>query len=119
MAFWSRWFDKVPQVVPMVRVVLHSASFDFAGVDRISILDGPVAAAKKIPFDLQPIRESREAYDPEGHLTMDGRVPDTIHRFTRPAGPPLEFLIKKGIIIQVTDSLAAYVERHGIPSLFE
>jgi hypothetical protein len=96
------------QAVPMVRVILHTDPFDFAGIDRISILDGPVTWAKKIPFDLQATRESREPYDPKRHFTMDGRVPDVIHRFTRPAGPPLEFLIKDGVIVQVTDSAFAY-----------
>jgi hypothetical protein len=38
---------------------------------------------------------------------MDGRIPDTIHRFTRPTGPPLEFLIKDGVIIQVTEKARA------------
>ena len=31
-----------------------------------------------------------------------------IHRFTRPVGPPIEFVIKNDVIIQVTDNVAAY-----------
>ena len=93
---------------PTVRVVLHLEPLDFTGVDRITILDGPVAAARKIPFMSGPTRESVEPYDPKRHFTMDGRVPDTVHRFTRPKGPPLDFLIMDGLIIQVNDNVAAY-----------
>jgi hypothetical protein len=108
MAFWSGWFGKARHAGPTVRVILHTEPFDFAGIDRISILDRPMTSAKKIPLDLQPIRESNEPYDPKRHFTMDGRIPDTIHRFTRPVGPPLDFLIKDGVILQVTENAAAY-----------
>ena len=117
MSFWRKLFGgthgnrvaPAPRPAgPTVRVVLHLEPFDFKGVDRITILDGPVTAAKKIPFTTGPTRETIEPYDPKRHFTMDGRVPDTVHRFPRPKGPPLDFLIRDGLIIQVNDNVAAY-----------
>jgi hypothetical protein len=91
-----------------VRVVKHEEPFDFTGIDRISILEGPVSAATRIPFSSVRTRTWIERYDAKRHFTMDGRVPDTIHRFIRPNGVPLDFLIRDGRIIQVNDNVAAY-----------
>jgi len=113
MSFWQRLFGggagaAKEQTGPIVRVVLHLDTFNDKGVDHISILERPVAAATKVPFTTGPTRESIEPYDPKRHFTMDGRVPDTVHRFVRPNGVPLDFLIKDGIIIQCNDNVAGY-----------
>src|SRR5437879_4031040 len=106
MPFWNRWFSR--PVPTTVRVILHLNSFDFTGIDCISILDQPISTATKIPFGAGPTRESVEPYDPKRHFTMDGRIPDTLHRFIRPNGVPLDFLVRDGVLIQVNDNVAAY-----------
>jgi hypothetical protein len=104
MSFWSALFSKKPTV----RILTHVTPFDFRGIDRFGILEQPISEVATIPFKVGPIRESLEAYDSKRHFVMDGRIPDTIHRFARPNGVPLDFLIKNGRIIQVTDNTAAY-----------
>ena len=92
----------------MLRVIHHLEPFDSTGIDCISILDAPIGSATRIPFNDSKVREWQERYDPKRHFTMDGRIPDTLHRFIRPSGVPLEFLVKDDKIIQMNDHVDEY-----------
>jgi hypothetical protein len=112
MGFWNRLLPGRSGRRHEIRVVVHVSPFNFDGVDWISILEEPISTVKtKIPFNSGPTRISVETYDEKEHFTMDGRIPDMIHRFMRPNGVPLDFLIKEERIIQVNDNVKAYRDR--------
>jgi hypothetical protein len=94
-----------------MRVIVHRQPFDFDGVDRISILGAKLNEVKtRIPFSEKEVDEQQLPYDESKHALETGEPPDFIHRFKRPDGYFVDFLIKDGRIAMVIESTRPYMK---------
>lgn len=94
-----------------IRVVVHRKAFKFDGVDRISILGAALNEVRTpIPFAEKEVDEEQVPYDPSKHALDTGDAPDFIHRFKRPDGYFVDFLIKDHRIATLIESARPYMK---------
>ena len=94
-----------------IRVVVHRKPFKFDGVDRISILGAPLNEAQTpIPFAEKEVDEEQVPYEAAKHALDTGEAADFIHRFKRPDGYFVDFLIKDNRIAALIESTKPYMK---------
>jgi hypothetical protein len=94
-----------------IRVIFHRETFNFDGVDRISILGAALNEVRSpIPFAEKEIDEIEVAYEPSKYALPNGEAPDFIHRFKRPDGYYVDFLIKDNHIATLVESTKPYMK---------
>jgi hypothetical protein len=94
-----------------IRVVVHRKPFKFDGVDRISILGVPLNEVESpIPFPEKEVDEEQVPYEQSKHGLDTGEAPDFIHRFKRPDGYFVDFLIKDNRIANLIESTRPYLK---------
>jgi hypothetical protein len=109
------WGDKQleeNQVVPKkIKILLHRKAFNFEGVDRISIVGASLDEVRSpIPFAEKEVDEIELEFDPAKHSLDTGEPPDFIHRFKRPDGYFVDFLIKNNRIATLIESTKPYMK---------
>jgi hypothetical protein len=94
-----------------IRVVVHRTPFKFDGVDRISILGAALNEVQTpIPFSEKAVDEEQMPYEASKHALDTGEAPDFIHRFKRPDGYFVDFLIKDNRIATLIESTKPYTK---------
>lgn len=92
-----------------IRILVHRNPFNFDGVDRISFLGSALNEVETpIPFAETEIDEIHVPYEQSKHELDTGEVPDFIHRFKRPDGYFVDFLIKDNRIETLIESTRPY-----------
>ena len=94
-----------------IRIVVHRKPFKFDGVDRISILGAPLNEVQSpIPFAEKEVDDEQVPYEQSKHAMDTGEAPDFIHRFKRPDGYFVDFLIKDNRIAALVESTKPYMK---------
>jgi len=107
--------DDTPKEKPVagktIRVIVHRKPFKFDGIDHISILGAALNEVQTpIPFAEKEVDEEQVRYEPSKHALDTGEEPDFIHRFKRPDGYFVDFLIKENRIAMLIESTRPYMK---------
>jgi hypothetical protein len=103
--------EEKPVAGKTIRIVVHRKPFKFDGVDRIDILGAPLNEVQTpIPFTEKEVDEEQVPYDQSKHALDTGEPPDFIHRFKRPDGYFVDFLIKDNRIATLIESTKPYMK---------
>lgn len=97
--------DEKPMAGKTIRVVAHRKPFKYDRFDRISILGAALNEVQsRIPFAEKEVDEELVPCEQAKHGLDTDLAPDLIHRFKRPDGCFVDFLIKDSRISTLVES---------------